>query len=137
MEGLIQNLFDFVLRALESGEGPIGMIISPTRELCQQIYYETKKFFKSCGLRVAAIFGGVPVSEQIACLKRRAECIVTKFLSFYICFYSVRNTAVQNVKVHDRRKCSSKMPSCMLFVFIILEKYGQKSVCCLWLFQKS
>jgi len=63
-------------RSLESGEGPIGLIIAPTRELSVQIYHETKKFAKPCGLRVAAIYGGAPISEQIAALKRGAEIVV-------------------------------------------------------------
>jgi len=63
-------------RSLESGEGPIGLIIAPTRELSVQIYHETKRFAKPCGLRVAAIYGGAPISEQIAALKRGAEIVV-------------------------------------------------------------
>lgn len=63
-------------RSLESGEGPLGLIIAPTRELSVQIYHETKKFAKPCGLRVAAIYGGAPISEQIAALKRGAEIVV-------------------------------------------------------------
>jgi len=63
-------------RALESGDGPIGMIVAPTRELSVQIYHETRKFAKPCGLNVAAIYGGAPISEQIAALKRGAEIVV-------------------------------------------------------------
>ena len=63
-------------RPLKSGEGPIGLIIAPTRELSVQIYHETRKFAKPCSLRVAAIYGGAPISEQIAALKRAAEMVV-------------------------------------------------------------
>eukprot|EP00494_Astrolonche_serrata_P024829 UN25089 len=63
-------------RPLESGEGPIALIIAPTRELSMQIYHETRKFSKPCGLRVGAIYGGAPVSEQIAVMKRGVEIVV-------------------------------------------------------------
>lgn len=36
---------------LVKGDGPIGLILAPTRELAVQIYAETKKFAKAYGLR--------------------------------------------------------------------------------------
>lgn len=36
---------------LERNEGPIGMVLAPTRELAQQIYTEAKKFAKAYGLK--------------------------------------------------------------------------------------
>ena len=61
---------------LEPTDGPIGMIMTPTRELALQIYNETRKFCKSLYLNVACIYGGTGISEQIAGLKRGAEIIV-------------------------------------------------------------
>jgi superfamily II DNA/RNA helicase len=37
---------------LVDGDGPIGLILAPTRELAAQIYTETKKFCKVYGLQV-------------------------------------------------------------------------------------
>ena len=42
---------------LLDGEGPIGLIMAPARELAFQIYHEAKKFTKPLGLRVACIYG--------------------------------------------------------------------------------
>ena len=50
--------------------------MTPTRELALQIFRECKKFCKPVGLRVACVYGGTGISEQIAELKRGAEIIV-------------------------------------------------------------
>ncbi|XP_040200700.1 LOW QUALITY PROTEIN: probable ATP-dependent RNA helicase DDX46 [Rana temporaria] len=63
-------------RPLEDGEGPIAVIMTPTRELALQITKECKKFSKPLGLRVVCVYGGTGISEQIAELKRGAEIIV-------------------------------------------------------------
>ncbi|XP_059382921.1 probable ATP-dependent RNA helicase DDX46 isoform X1 [Carassius carassius] len=63
-------------RPLGEGEGPIAVIMTPTRELALQITKECKKFSKSLGLRVVCVYGGTGISEQIAELKRGAEIIV-------------------------------------------------------------
>lgn len=63
-------------RPLDEGEGPIAVIMTPTRELALQITKECKKFSKPLGLRVVCVYGGTGISEQIAELKRGAEIIV-------------------------------------------------------------
>uniref|UniRef100_A0A3Q2QY92 Probable ATP-dependent RNA helicase DDX46 n=1 Tax=Fundulus heteroclitus TaxID=8078 RepID=A0A3Q2QY92_FUNHE len=63
-------------RPLEDGEGPISVIMTPTRELALQITKECKKLSKPLGLRVVCVYGGTGISEQIAELKRGAEIIV-------------------------------------------------------------
>uniref|UniRef100_A0A1Q3FW87 Probable ATP-dependent RNA helicase DDX46 n=1 Tax=Culex tarsalis TaxID=7177 RepID=A0A1Q3FW87_CULTA len=61
---------------LEEAEGPIAIILTPTRELCMQIGKDIKKFAKSLNLRAVCVYGGTGISEQIAELKRGAEIIV-------------------------------------------------------------
>lgn len=61
---------------LADGDGPIAIIMTPTRELCMQIGKDIKKFSKSLGLNVVCVYGGTGISEQIAELKRGAEIIV-------------------------------------------------------------
>ncbi|XP_062414035.1 probable ATP-dependent RNA helicase DDX46 isoform X1 [Pungitius pungitius] len=63
-------------RPLEESEGPIAVIMTPTRELALQITKECKKFSKQLSLRVVCVYGGTGISEQIAELKRGAEIIV-------------------------------------------------------------
>eukprot|EP00041_Stephanoeca_diplocostata_P023722 m.588588 g.588588 ORF g.588588 m.588588 type:complete len:791 (+) comp22365_c0_seq16:126-2498(+) len=61
---------------LEKDDGPIGLVIAPTRELCQQIYIEAKKFGKPYNLKTTAIYGGGNRYEQTKELKEGSEIVV-------------------------------------------------------------
>ncbi|PIN13308.1 RNA helicase [Handroanthus impetiginosus] len=61
---------------LMSGDGPIGLIMAPTRELVQQIHSDIKKFAKVMGLSCVPVYGGSGVAQQISELKRGAEIVV-------------------------------------------------------------
>lgn len=63
-------------RPLDNMEGPIGLIMTPTRELATQIHKECKPFLKALNLRAVCAYGGAPIKDQIADLKRGAEIIV-------------------------------------------------------------
>ncbi|KAF7997590.1 hypothetical protein HCN44_006161 [Aphidius gifuensis] len=62
--------------SLVDGDGPIAVIMTPTRELCMQIGRDSKKFTKQLGLSHVCVYGGTEISKQIAELKRGAEIIV-------------------------------------------------------------
>lgn len=61
---------------LKENEGPVGLIMTPTRELATQIHRDCKPFLKMMGLRAVCAYGGAPIKDQIAELKRGAEIIV-------------------------------------------------------------
>ncbi|XP_062004849.1 DEAD-box ATP-dependent RNA helicase 24 [Rosa rugosa] len=61
---------------LQKEEGPIGVICAPTRELAQQIHLEAKKFAKSHGIRVCAVYGGMSKLDQFKELKAGCEIVV-------------------------------------------------------------
>ncbi|KAK9701196.1 pre-mRNA processing RNA-helicase, partial [Basidiobolus ranarum] len=63
-------------RPLEPMEGPIAVIMTPTRELAVQIHKECKHFLKALNLRAVCAYGGSPIKDQIADLKRGAEIVV-------------------------------------------------------------
>ncbi|KAJ3100217.1 pre-mRNA processing RNA-helicase [Phlyctochytrium bullatum] len=63
-------------RPVELGEGPIALIMTPTRELAVQIYRDAKPFMKMLNLRGVCCYGGSPIKDQIAELKRGAEVII-------------------------------------------------------------
>ncbi|TVU42929.1 hypothetical protein EJB05_09354, partial [Eragrostis curvula] len=58
------------------GDGPIGLIMAPTRELVVQIHSDIKKFSKALGINCVPIYGGSGVAQQISELKRGAEIVV-------------------------------------------------------------
>lgn len=43
-------------RPLASNEGPIALIMTPTRELALQIHKEAKPFLKTLGMKVSSVF---------------------------------------------------------------------------------
>ena len=63
-------------RSLANLEGPIGLVITPTRELAQQIHKDCKPFLKALNLRAVCAYGGAPIKDQIADLKTGAHIIV-------------------------------------------------------------
>jgi ATP-dependent RNA helicase DDX46/PRP5 len=80
-------------RPLEPMEGPVALIMTPTRELAVQIHRECKPFLRVLNLRVSVrdvgffvstltyhqavcAYGGSPIKDQIAEMKKGAEIIV-------------------------------------------------------------
>lgn len=63
---------------LAPGDGPIVLILAPTRELAVQIQEEASKFGKSSRIRNTCVYGGVPKGPQIRDLAKGVEiCIAT------------------------------------------------------------
>ncbi|WFC99304.1 RNA helicase [Malassezia yamatoensis] len=56
--------------------GPYALIMSPTRELAQQIEAEALKLVSRLGIRVVSVVGGRDVSEQAYHLQRGAEIVI-------------------------------------------------------------
>ncbi|KAL1219758.1 DEAD-box ATP-dependent RNA helicase 42 [Cardamine amara subsp. amara] len=61
---------------VEAGDGPIGLVMAPTRELVQQIHSDIRKFAKPLGVRCVPVYGGSGVAQQISELKRGTEIVV-------------------------------------------------------------
>lgn len=60
---------------LKTGEGPIGLILAPTRELSIQIYNEARKIGKIYNIHVVCCYGGGNKYEQTKALEE-GPCIV-------------------------------------------------------------
>lgn len=51
------------------GEGPVVLVLAPTRELAVQIQQEAMKFGSRSNLRCTCIYGGAPKGPQIRDLR--------------------------------------------------------------------
>ncbi|EAT85458.2 hypothetical protein SNOG_06807 [Parastagonospora nodorum SN15] len=65
---MIRHVLD--QRPLKPADGPIGLILAPTRELSLQIVNELKPFLNASGITIKCAYGGQPISDQIAMIKR-------------------------------------------------------------------
>ncbi|KAJ1413205.1 RNA helicase, DEAD-box type, Q motif [Sesbania bispinosa] len=61
---------------LVQGEGPIVLVLAPTRELAVQIQQEAVKFGSRANIRITCIYGGAPKGPQIRDLKRGVEIVI-------------------------------------------------------------
>ena len=64
-----------VQQQLRPGDGPIVVVLAPTRELAQQIEEEAKKVLPNT-MRCACIFGGAPKGPQIGQLREGVHILV-------------------------------------------------------------
>lgn len=61
---------------LKPGDGPIVLVIAPTRELAVQIKEECDKFGGSSDIKNTVVYGGVPKSRQIRDLRAGVEIVI-------------------------------------------------------------
>lgn len=61
---------------LERGDGPIVLVLAPTRELAVQIKEECSKFGASSRIKNTCVYGGVPKRSQAMDLERGVEIVI-------------------------------------------------------------
>ena len=57
----------------EPGDGPIVLMVAPTRELAVQIQQETQKFGASSRIKHTCVYGGAPKGPQTRDLRDGAQ----------------------------------------------------------------
>ncbi|XP_071814818.1 uncharacterized protein [Apostichopus japonicus] len=63
---------------LESGDGPVCLVLAPTRELAQQVQQVAAQFGSSSRIKSTCVYGGAPRGPQLRDLGRGVEiCIAT------------------------------------------------------------
>ncbi|KAK5899332.1 hypothetical protein CesoFtcFv8_008823 [Champsocephalus esox] len=73
---------------LEHGDGPICLVLAPTRELAQQVQQVAAEYGMASRLKSTCIYGGAPKGPQIRDLERGVEiCIATpgRLIDFLEC----------------------------------------------------
>ncbi|MEA3293617.1 MAG: DEAD/DEAH box helicase, partial [Euryarchaeota archaeon] len=58
-----------ILQTAKKGKGIQALVLTPTRELAEQVTSALKKFSKSIPLKIISVYGGVGINEQIRGLK--------------------------------------------------------------------
>ena len=81
----------------KGNDGPIGLILTPTRELCQQVYRETRKYANACSLKVACIYGGADKLQQFKELRSGLVAIVVATPGRWIDMIRIKATHLRNV----------------------------------------
>ena len=65
---------------LQHGDGPIALILSPTRELAKQVEEVARTFGKPCGVHSVAVYGGADKNSQISQLNKGISWHSANFL---------------------------------------------------------
>lgn len=61
---------------LQRGDGPIALVLAPTRELAQQIQQVATEFGSASYVRNTCVFGGAPKGGQMRDLQRGCEIVI-------------------------------------------------------------
>lgn len=61
---------------LKPGDGPIVLVLAPTRELANQIKEEADKFGASSGIKNTVVYGGVKKHTQVRDLRSGVEILI-------------------------------------------------------------
>merc|ERR1719204_681492 len=61
---------------MERGDGPIAVVLLPTRELAQQVQQVAKDFVRAANLYSTCLFGGAPKGPQIHDLEQGCEIVI-------------------------------------------------------------
>jgi len=61
---------------MDASNGPIALVLAPTRELAQQIEEVAVKFGAALDIKTTILFGGVPKPPQVKALKAKPELVV-------------------------------------------------------------
>lgn len=61
---------------LQEGDGPLAVVLAPTRELAVQIHEECVRFGHPCGVSTICIYGGVPKQPQVHALRKAPEVLI-------------------------------------------------------------
>eukprot|EP00434_Breviolum_minutum_P016384 symbB.v1.2.014441.t1/scaffold1054.1/size141114/13 len=130
---------------LEKDDGPIGIVLCPTRELAVQIETETYKFNKQLGMRSITLAGGLSKLEQFKEVKRGAEIAICnpgrlidvvkmKGCNLQRCTYIVLDEADRmfhmGFEYQMRSIVQNIRPSRQTLLFSATFPHGSQAVCC-------
>ncbi len=102
------SLFTRMIRnpAADLGSSPQALIISPTRELADQIYHEAERLGKYTGFRILAVYGGIDYQKQRDALQGGVDILIGtpgRLIDYYKQHvYSLKKTRYAIIDEADR-----------------------------------
>lgn len=63
-------------QSVQSGEGPVALVLAPTRELAQQIQKVANEFGLKSNIRNTCLFGGAPKANQMRDLAKGVDIVI-------------------------------------------------------------
>jgi len=92
--------------AVDLGDSPQALIISPTRELADQIYHEAERLGKFTGFRMLAVYGGIDYRKQMETLQQGVDVLIGtpgRLIDYYKQhIYSLKKTRYLIIDEADR-----------------------------------
>ena len=73
---LINKFSTLKKEELRRGDGPVALVLLPTRELAQQVEQVSRDFVESSGIYTTCVFGGAPKGPQLRDLERGCEIVI-------------------------------------------------------------
>jgi superfamily II DNA/RNA helicase len=74
---MLQRLLPHANTSMSPARHPVrGLVLTPTRELADQVADNIKRFASKTGLRVAVVYGGVDMDPQTAALRNGSEVVI-------------------------------------------------------------
>ncbi len=58
------------------GEGPLALVLVPTRELAMQVAEAVHRYGKALGARVLPVYGGQPIGRQISAMRSGMDVVI-------------------------------------------------------------
>ncbi len=118
-------LIQLLSQSQRSGKHPRALIVSPTRELTQQISDNIRTYGNQSGIRQALIFGGVSQQAQVSALRKGVDIVVAtpgrlldlvnqKHLSLHAVEHLVLDEADRMLDmgfIHDIRRIIACLPA--------------------------
>ena len=68
--------FGLPLLHLLSRQTSLALVLTPTRELAQQVYDNLSQYAQGCGLKIGLVYGGVPIEPQIKACQHGIDMLV-------------------------------------------------------------
>jgi superfamily II DNA/RNA helicase len=74
---MLQRLLPHANTSMSPARHPVrGLVLTPTRELAEQVADHIKRFASKIGLRVAVVYGGIDMDPQTAALRSGVEVVI-------------------------------------------------------------